>query len=894
MRFYRSRRRIVDEDAVEELRLHLELLTDRYVAGGMTREEARAAANRQLGNVTRIREDLYEMNGWRWLDILSGDIRYGFRQLRRTPVFATVVITTIAIGVGATTGVFSLINGLLLRDLPVRDPQRLVTISSQAGVAQGRLSGGGWSYPMWDRFRERAQAFDGAFVWAPQRFSLGSGGEMKWAEGVVTTADFFDTLGVRMAMGRPLTVADERRGGALDGPVTVVSHAFWERELKGARNVIGTSLVIEGVWFSIAGVTAEGFGGVEVGRSFDVAITFGAEALIRVGAAIDQPNAFGLIPMLRLRPGQTLEHATNTLRDLQPEILGTGQVPPFLKEPFFVVPAAKGTSVVGPGMLGLRQHYERALQVVLLIVCVLHLIACTNIANLLLVRAETRRSELSVRMALGASRRRLLCQLVVESVTLGVAGGLGALLIANWTKNGLLALMTVVDDRVSLNLPIDWHVAAFGIGVTMTSVALFGAAPAFLASGAVHQRGSMGGPSRGLVVIQIALSFVLVVGAGLLLQTVSHLGAIPLGFDRDAVMLVTIDTKRASIAATTRLGLYEQLVSAVAAVNGVEYAAASTSIPLSGGYGRLRAGTTLTPPDSKVVTLFNFVSPKWFATYGTPLTYGRDFNEQDSSTAVPVVIINEALARALFADRDPVGERIITGAPNWPAQTVIGVVRDAVYHPIDTTAQSGSALRAPAPPTLYVPLSQSEGLTPPGMTRITIALRSTAAPPSTLIANVGARLQSTDPDVSFSFRPLADVVSGAFAEEQLLAKLSSAFGALALFLAAIGVYGLTSHTVTQRRTEIGIRIALGATRRSVAHLILRRIVILAALGIGSGIVLAAWELQVVSSFLFGVSQHDLATMIGGVLVMSAIALVAGWLPTWRAARVEPVEVLREN
>lgn len=832
------------------------------------------------------------------LDVLAQDFRYAARTLRRAPSFSLTVIVTLALGIGATTGVFSLINGLLLRELPVKDPHRLVTVSSQVAVGQGRLAGSGWSYPMWERFRERGQAFDGAFAWMPQRFNLGRGGEMQLAEGVITTSDLFNTLGVPAALGRTFTASDDQRGGGSDGPVTVISHAFWKRHLEGAGDAIGMPLVIEGVPFSIIGVTPAGFAGVEVGRSFDVAITFGAEALIRSGAAIDQPNAFGLIPMLRLKPGQTIESATTSLRDLQPGILGTGRVPPFVQDPFVLVPAPTGTSAAGLGMSGLRQQYERPLLIVLIIVGVLHLIACTNIANLLLVRAATRRAELSVRMALGASRGRLAGQLLIESLTLGAVGAVGAVLVAGWTTKALVPQLSAIDPGVSLDFPIDWRVVAFGTVATMTSVALFGAAPAFQASLGVHDRtghrSSRGGPSHGLVIIQIALSLVLVVAAGLLVRTVSHLASVPLGFDRDEVMLVTVETKSASIAAGTRLALYDRLVSAVSAVPGVEHAAASSSVPLSGGYGRLRAGTTTTTPDAKVVTLFNLVSPKWFATYGTSLVSGRDFDERDSPTTTPVVIINEALARALFAGRDPVGDRVVTGAPNWPPQTVVGVVRDAVYHSVGATAQSGAALRDPVAPTMYIPLAQAGALTPPGATRITIGVRSAAGSPSRLAASIGASLVSIDPNVSFSVRALTDVVSAAFAREQLVAMLASVFGALALFLVAIGVYGVTSYAVSQRRREIGVRIALGATRRSVVHLILRRVAIVTGLGMIAGIVLAVWELQVISSFLFGVSAHDPATMIGAILTVSVMGLAAGWLPAWRAARVEPVEVLREN
>jgi predicted permease len=718
---------------------------------------------------------------------------------------------------------------------------------------------------MWERLRDRAQAFDGALAWMPQRFNIAGCGEMQLADAVVTSSDFFRTLGVRAMLGRTFTASDDRRGGGPDGPVTVISHAFWQRHLAGARDVIGLPLVIEGVPFTIVGVTPAGFVGVEVGRSFDLALTFGAEPMIRDGAAIDQPNAFGLIPMLRLKPGQTLEAATESIRALQSEIVGPGRMPSFAQEPFVLVPAPTGTSAVGLGMSGLRQRYERPLFMVLMLVGVLLFIGCANIANLLLVRATTRRGELSIRLALGASRWRLARQLLVEGLVLGATGALGALLLAGWTTKALVRQMSTIDAGVSLDLPLDWRVLAFATLVTIITVVVFGVAPAFRAArgaginpaSARHragQRGSWGGPSHGLVMAQVALSVVLLVAAGLLIRTVSHLAAVPLGLDRDEVLLVTVDTGRASMAAGTRLTLYERLVAAVSAVPGVERAAASSSVPISGGFGRLAVGTP-DVPDAGRLALFNFVTPNWFATYGTRFAAGRDFDERDAPTAAPVVIVNETLARSLFPGRNPVGQRVVGGPPTWPHRIVIGVVRDAVYHSGGPVARAGAALRDPVAPTMYIPLSQAEGLVPPGMTRITIGLRPTAGPPSRLAASVGASLTSVDADVSFAFRPMADVVSAAFAQERLVAMLSGVLGALALLLAGIGLYGVSSYAVSQRRTEIGVRIALGAAPGAIVRLVLRRVAILVGLGIVEGVVLSSWTQQVVSSLLFGLSRR---------------------------------------
>jgi putative ABC transport system permease protein len=634
-----------DADLEEELRLHHELAAEDARRRGLDQEDATRAVRLAAGSTSQTMEAFRDQRGVPALDALAHDVRYAVRSLRRAPVFTITAILTLALGIGATTAVFSLINGLLLRELPVQDPHRLATISSETAIKRGLLAGGGWNYPMWDRFRDRAQAFDGAFVWMPQRLNLGRGGEMQLVDGLVTTSDFFSTLGIRALLGRTFTISDDRRGSGPDGPVTVISHAFWQRHLRGASNVIGASLIIEGVPFTIVGVTPPGFVGVEVGRSFDIALTFGAEPMIRKGAAIDQPKGFGLIPMVRLRPEQTLEAATAAMRALQPEILGAARAP-FVQEPFVLVPAPTGTSATGPGMSGLRQRYERPLFIVLMIAGLLLIIACANLANLLLVRATSRRRELSVRLALGASGWRLVGQLLVESLVLGITGALSALVLARWTTKAIVGQMSTTDARILLDVPFDWRVLAFTAVVTTATVVLFGAAPALRAAreapiGAMNGdlrggwRGSWSGTSHGLVIAQVALSLVLLVAAGLLVETLSRLAAAPLGFDRDKVLLVTVDTIRASVAAETRLPLYERLVAAVLAIPGVDHAGASGSVPLRVGSAVLRVNTPRRYDDAGPMTLFNVVSPRWFATFGIPFVMGRDFDERDSSNATP-------------------------------------------------------------------------------------------------------------------------------------------------------------------------------------------------------------------------------------------------------------------
>ncbi len=892
-----------DADLEEELRSHYELAVEDARRRGLDQEAAQRAASLTAGGASQAMEALREQRGLPPIDALAQDVRYAIRGLRRTPAFTITAILILALGLGATTAIFSLVNGLLLRTLPVKEPHRLATISSDTAIKLGLLAGAGWNYPMWDRFRQRAQAFDGAAVWMPRRLSLGRGGEMQPVESVITTSDFFEMLGIRVALGHTFTAADDRRGGGPDGPVAIVSHEFWQERLAAARDVIGAPLVIEGVPFTIIGVTPRGFVGVEVGRHFDVALTLGSEPLIRKAAAIDQPNALGLIPMVRLKPGQTLEAATAAIRALQPEILGSAPLPAFVKEPFILVPAPAGTSGTEPGMSGLRQRYARPLVIVLAIVGILLVIACANLATLLVIRASTRRRELSVRLALGASRWRLASQLLTESLVLGTTGALGALVVAGWATNVLVSQLSTIDRPVILDSPLDWRVLAFTIAIATLTIALFGAAPAFVAahdapadamkaSDRNSSPRSRRGLSGGLVVAQVALSLVLLVAAGLFVRTLSRLTATPLGFDRDGVLLVNVDTTRASIG-TDAPSFYQRAITAVSTMPGVANAAASTWVPISGGYGQLRV---IAPKLSAAerMTLFNVVSPEWFATYGTRLVAGRDFDNRDATNAAPVVIVNETFARTFFPDRDPIGDHIVLELPNSPPRTVVGVIRDAAYHARRPAADAGAAVRSPAAPAMFIPLAQSEGMTPPGMASMTIAVRPTAGPPSSLAASVGAALTTVDPGLAFSFRPLADVVSAAFAQEQLVAMLSGLFGVLALVLASIGLYGVSASAVSQRRTEIGIRMVLGAEPRSVVRLIMRRAAILIGLGVIEGILLSLWLSRFVSSLLYDVAPTDAATLVDATLVLVAVGLAAGWLPARRATRIQPAEVLKQN
>jgi putative ABC transport system permease protein len=829
--------------------------------------------------------------GWQsWAQGAWQDLRFSLRQIRRAPGFTAVAVLTLGLAIGANTAIFSAINGLLLRPMPVRDPHRLVTVSSDTAIGLGFRAGIGWNHPMWDRLRQRQSAFDGALAVAMQAVNLVEGGETTPANGLFVSGEFFRTLGPSVERGRMLEAGDDVRGGGPNGPATVISYGLWQRRFRGDPNIVGTTLNIDNVPFTIVGVTAREFHGLEVGRPFDVAVPLAAEALIDGRrAAVDSPQKFVLIIMVRLRPEQPLAAATATIRAMQKDILGGDKLPRFIEEPFTLVPAATGTSGATPGIPGMRQQFQQPLLALLGIVGLVLLIACTTIANLLYARAGVRRHEWSVRHALGASRGRLFRQLLVESLVLAAIGAAVGLVAGVWTSRLLTATLSGEADPVVLNLSLDWRVFAFSAALTVLAAILFGTAPALRATRLVsgeRSASTAGSTLPGGLVLQVALSVVLVVSAGLLTRTFGRLANLPLGFDEAGLHVVRVNTARARVSPDDRAALDERLIQAVGAIPGVARAAASATTPVDGGrpVGVKVAGRTSNTED-ELQALQNAVTPGWFATYGTALLQGRDIEAQDRDGAPPVMIVNRTFATRFLPGQSALGASV-------SGRTVVGVVEDQIvqggYKP-DGVARSR---RDEVAPMFYVPLAQSAR--PPDQAAITISVRRAADSPDLPAAAVAAALSSVSPDLSFTAVPFADRVGASIRRERLLAMLSGFFGLLALSLAGLGLYGLSAQAVARRRVEIGIRMALGADAADVVRLIVTRGLVLTAVGIALGIAGAALATRYLSGLLFGVTPLDTATFVGVPLAFAAVAALAAYLPARRATRVEPLIALRRE
>jgi putative ABC transport system permease protein len=901
-RLVRNRRLEHELDA--ELRDHLERQVVDHVRKGMSEQEARRLAHLEFGGLDQVKEVCRDARGLRLVDELTQDIRMAVRALRATPIVTAVAVLSLSLGIGANTAIFSLVNSLFFRTLPVKNPEQLLLLAAPAAPFAPQEAGPlsyQWSYAVWDQIRGRPQLFNGgAFAYYASRLNLASGGETDFVDGLWATSRFFDVLGVSAVLGRTFTEMDDQRRGGDAGAVAVIGYGLWQRRFGGVSDVIGRTLTVDRGLFTIVGVLPRGFSGPVVGRTAEIVIPVGTEPLVHPRSMLDSRGAMWLTIMARLKPGQTRDAAAAALQGIQPQIREAtvpadwprSMAAEYLKSPFTLLPASGGNALAP-----LRVRSERPLRAMQAVVALVLLIACSNIANLMLARTVARRHEMSVRVALGASRWRLVRQLLVESLVVASIGAAGGLLLAQWGTGPLVRFLSaqIQPYPVFLDLTLDVRVLAFTAGVAIAAALLFGTLPALRASGvepidALKEQGrsaagTRGGLANGLVVAQVALSLVLLVGAGLFVRTLANLAAMDLGFDPKGVLVVNIGVPTAGPGRPTS---FEAVRRAVAALPDVAGAAMSMMTPVSGEAGVMSvdvtAGVSLPPGQNQMSG--NAVGPGWFSVYRTSMLTGRDFTDADRAGARPIAIVNRAFAQKFLNGANPVGHivrqaDVLPGRPpmDWE---VVGMVADAVYE----------SLRAPLPPMLYHTFAQYLQLGPPSSASLSI--RSTAALPMTLRRGVAAAIADVNPDLALTFRSLPDVVSASITPERVLAIVVGFFGALALLLAALGLYGVTSYTVNRRRGEIGIRMALGASPDGVVRLVLSRVSFLVGAGLLVGGGASVWLSQFVASLLYGLQPRDPLTLAASALTLAAVGGLAGWLPASRASRIDPAEVLRDN
>lgn len=857
------RRQHIDAELDEELSEYLAASVDAKVASGLSHAEARRPALAEFGSTAAVKDRVHDAGWESTLESVWQDVRYAVRMLRRSPGFAAVAILTLAFGIGANTAVFSVVNALLLRPLPVAEPNRLVLLAQPV------------DYATWTHIQERASAFDGAVAWSFQiPVNAAPAGEKQPIGVVFVAGSFFDTLRVRPVLGRTLSTADDRRGAEA---VAMISHAFWHRQFGGADDVVGRGLLLDGTPVAIIGVMPPGFFGLDVGQSFDAMLPLNAEPVVRGAAsALGEPLSF-LKVMFQLRAGQSAAEATRTLRHIQQELRRTAG-PDEAEELFTALPA-------GTGVSELREPYGQPLLTLLALVGIILVMASANVAGLLLTRGAARQQELCVRLAIGAARGRILRQLLVEGAMLSAAGAVLGLGLAVWGSDVLAARISADFGGGPLQPVLDWRVLAFA-GLAATVAALVSAIlPAWratslagrmlvatspgLAPGDGRRTPRAAQLSSAFVAAQIAFSLVLVVAAGLLIRTFGRLSTVPLGFDPDRVLIVSVDNPRARETQrdATRL---EQLAVAAASVPGVLHAAGSFVTPVSGVamIGRISPPRSSPASGNGRDVYLNFVTPGWLAASGIRLISGRDIGPADTRDTQPVALVNEAFVRANFPGEDAVGRVIRLNATE--ERTVIGVIGDAIY---------GSPREGVVPALLMAASQGGDDLPPWG---VSLTIRTAGPPPLTLARSVGAALSAYDATLTFSFRPLADQVNTVLARERLIAAVSALFGGLAMLLAAVGLYGVTAISVAQRELEISIRTALGARPMDVMRLVMGRTFAATAIGIVLGMLAAAGLSRYLESLLFGVGRFDFATFATVPVLLVLTALAAALVPARRA------------
>ncbi len=838
-----------------------------------------------------------------WLDALGHDLRYGARQLRSSPGFTLVAVLSLALGIGANTAIFQLVDAVRLRTLPVRAPQELVSIDfPKEAMRDGWQIGRGarLTYPLFDEIRKRQRAFAGVFAWAPTHFNLASGGEPRLAEGMFVSGSFFETLGVSPVVGRTITPADDQPVCA--SPGAVISYSFWQREFGGNRAVIGRNVAIEDRPFPVIGVTPASFFGVEVGHRYEAALPLCADTLLNPPERQKFANRtfWWLSIMGRLKPGWTVKRAAAHIAALSPAVMQATLPPGYRPD------AAKQylqnrlmVSASGTGISELRQPYETPLWLLLATTGLVLLIACANLANLLLARASVREREIAVRQALGAPRRRLIGQLLSESMLLAIAGSLLGAAVAQVVSRSLVAFLATPNDPLFLGLGLDYRVLAFTAALGVGTCLLFGLLPAFRATRVAPAvamrsggRGSSAGPERfslrrALVATQVALSLVLLVGALLFVGSLQKLLAIDPGFRPQGVMAVELDFHRMHYSKPQSLAAIRDLLERVRAVPGVTSAAESIVWPISGSSWN---GWVHTASGIRQQANASEAGPRFFQTIGTPLMAGRDFDERDTPNSPKVAIVNEAFARIFFGGANPVGRTFFNegdaGQPDTAYQ-VIGLARNSKYQDI----------REDFRPIFYMPMSQDDRSNfgwDFASFLVHANLSQEKAPLQGVRSAVKRAIAGVSPGIGIEFSVLSDNIKESLLRDRLMATLSGAFGLLAGLLATLGLYGVIAYMVARRQNEIGVRMALGADRGRVIRLVLREASFLLAAGLLIGTALALWAGQAASALLYGLKPYDPATLASALVLLAAVGLAASYLPARRAARMDPMDALREE
>jgi putative ABC transport system permease protein len=872
------RRKRAEQRLDDELQAFIGMSAAEKMRDGLSAAQARRLAILDLGGVEQAKERVRSYRHGALLDEVGRDVRYACRTFVKNPGFTGIIVLTLALGIGANTAIFSLIDALMLRWLPVRAPQELVQVKLQAPDARGP-AGESFSYAIVGALANQREIFTGVAGFSGFSFDVGSPGSVSRVPGALVTGGYYETLGLNPVIGRLLTREDDEPGAPL---VAVASYGYWERQLARSSEAVGLTARINGIPVTIVGVSPRGFVGANVGSIAD--LTMAVAALPRVNpsaAPLVGPGNFWLRVLARPMVGVSIPQATARLNALWRQISEPVIAPHW--PPSRRKAMADSLFQLSPGGTGwtyLREVYRKPLLVLMAVVGLVLLIACANVASLLLARASARQREIAVRLAIGAGRGRIMRQLLIESTLLSLIGAAVGVGLAWVSGRFLVRMISTGQAQIVFDLTPNWHVLGFTSAVAVATGALFGVAPALQTTAgqsfAVLKEGARMSGSRSrllpsLVSAQVALSLVLLAGAGLFVRTLHNLQSLDPGFHAEGVLLVDLEGRRTAVP--------RDLLEDVQRVPGVVSASLVTHTPLSGSVWSEPAVPAGQPIPDGDNALFVGAGPGFFGTMQIRLLAGREFTNRDLADGPGVAVVNEAFVQRHFSNQNPVGQHLTASVRGQRRDLeIIGLVENT----------NAAGLRAASPPTVYVSYAQLTGDFP-----TTLAVRA-GGPLGQVSSALQQALQSKLPGAPIEVRPLSTQVEATIVQERMMATLAGGFGLLALTLACVGLYGLLAYSVAQRTKEIGIRMALGAQGTRVVALVLKGGARLVLIGIVLGMP-AAWAAsRWVESMLFGVTPTDPAAIGGATMLLMTAAQLAAYVPARRASRVDPLVALRHE
>lgn len=890
----------------DEIELHVELLKERFVLRGMAPRDAEAAARRQFGNATLLRERHHEQRTFFVLAAFLRDVRFGLRQLQRNPMLTCVAIASLALGIGANTAIFAAAKQVLLDTLPVRSPHQLRMLTWVSGPERpvppvwgdvgpneaGGLTSDSFSYPVLEEMRRRADAVQALIAFKDAPMAATIDGQAEMMNGELISGNAFAALGIDAELGRTLTPPDDAAPGS--GPVAVISDGLWARRFARSPVVLGKTIALNGVPVTIVGVSRGRFAGLQMGSPAEIFVPLTMQPLILPRAQnggislLDNPQSWWVQILARVRPEVPESRAVAELdaglrQAAAPVLKQTGDLDRFHLR---FEPGDRGLDY-------LRGQYARPSYVLLALAGLVLLLACLNLANLLLARTTTRQRELSTRMALGAARGSIVRQMLTESLLLSSFGGAAGLLLGYLGRNVVLRLLTNSSQMELIQVQFDWRVLLFTLGIAFATGIFFGLAPAWQATRIAAQAGvrESGGATasrqrlridKTLVIGQIAVSATLLMGAGLFVHTLLNLDRIPLGFESNHILLFRLNLPRARYSDAQMTAFCQKMEERLASLPGVRSVSTSNIGIIGDGHsgGAFRVVGHAQAGDAAQVQS-NSVGVDFFQTLGISMLQGRAFNRHDTATSPRVAVVNRTLAEKFFPGESPIGKVFETDPEDEESPIrIVGIAADTRY----------ADLRSQTPATFYIPyLQQANG---PG--RMMVEVR-TLAGPTTVLAEVRQVIESLDRDLPMmEVRTMKDQVQTTLADERALAELAGGFSLLALVLASIGIYGMMAYAVNRRTAEIGLRIALGARAGQIVSRVLREAFWLTSAGIAAGLGASLWLTHLIRAMLYGIGSTDALTLLSAAALLLSVALFAAFAPARRASRIDPIRALRHD